>query len=300
MKKLIPLIFYLFTSSLYAQTFTSGYTFSPGETNITDVKLNAVISGMTVSDIPGTALANTTITTGKIANNSITSAKILDSTIVSADVLPRGFTGGEIATNGITEIELNTNMYYRAGIHSFSNVTVAANSFPASGVNGVTTSAGAGDSGKIPKLNGSGQLDNSFIAFPSVLSSNRVTAASGSADTWTQIASLTTTITNGGVVVTGRGTAPVGNAGSIWIRVRSSDHTASATSGGVGTGPGGSTAPSLNVSMVDTLTTAAKTYVLEIADQTGGQTWVANAATGVRGVDAVTNNLGISILQYGK
>ncbi len=39
----------------------------------------------------------------------------------------------------------------------------------------VSTSAGAGDSGKVPKLNGSGQLDTSFLAWKGSIGSGRTT-----------------------------------------------------------------------------------------------------------------------------
>lgn len=310
MKKAASIFFVLFFAMIigstifrtdypHAATITTGVTFTTNQL-VQYYDLNNAINNATVSAIVSGDITDGTIAAADLGANSVTSAKILDGTILTGDIGSRTILGANIVTNGISGIEFNTNITTRAGEWDFTLSRFVANSITNTAVLGASVTTGSGDAGKVVKLNSSGYVDRQIIEYPSVLVTNRATATSGAADTWTAIGSLTTTITNGAVVVTGRATAPVGNAGTIWLRVRDSGHTISATSGGVGTGPGGSTAPSLTVSMVDTVSTVAKTYVIEIADQTGGLTWIANAATGVRGTDTITNNLGMTILQYGR
>lgn len=171
--------FLMFLSVTESATIQTGYSFSAGETNVTHTKLNLAVNGATITGITSSEIQNGTIVADDLANNSVTSAKILDSTIVSADVMPRGFTGGEIATNGVTEIELNTNLYYRTGIHSYSNVTIAANSIIGSGVAGITNSAGVADANKIVKTGPSGKVHRSFndVFMTNIVMVSDVTAA---------------------------------------------------------------------------------------------------------------------------
>jgi hypothetical protein len=182
-----------------AQDFTAGYTFIAGETNITHAKINSMISGMTVANIPGTALADTTIPLGKMAANSVNSSKIVDQTIVTEDVLTRGLAGTVLETNAVDSIALNTNQVTRSGFWYFTNVNTridfsgpsttlnftnstvgfSANQIAGTSVAGVTNSAGASDAGKIVKLNDSGVISTSITPFSGFFTSTNITITAG-------------------------------------------------------------------------------------------------------------------------
>lgn len=183
-----------------AATITPGYTFATNE-QVTAAKLGTLVSGATISAIGTSDLADGSITTLKLGANSVTGAKIVDGTIESGDISNRTIAAVNIATNAITGIELNTNITTRAGFVdlSLSTLTLGAGAVSPTAVAGVTNSAGAADSGKIVKLNPSGQLDGSFF---NRFATNVFLAADtspGSAAT-TTVLSYTTTLGTGAMV----------------------------------------------------------------------------------------------------
>lgn len=292
------LTFLQHNENIDAATITKGYTFATNEL-VTSTKLHTLVDAATLSAIVSADITDGTIVNADMANNSIASANIVDGTIVAADIASRTITSGLIVTNAITDVELNTNLTTRAGLWDLTLTRFTANSITNTAVLGTTTGGSASDSGKIVKLDSNGKIDNTMLSQPAVLTTNRLSATSGTANTWTAIGSLTTTITNGGVVVTGRAVPPVGGASIYYVRVRASDYSISSQAEIVGAGD--TTARALSVSMVDSLTTTStKQYILEIADGNGSQTWTANAATGVAGTDSVTNHMGMTILQQGR
>lgn len=258
---------------MHGATLNRGYTFATNE-QVTATKLHTLVDSGTVTNITAADFADATITGAKIANNTITSGNILDATITGTDLFPRTLTRDLIATNAITEIELNTNLTFRAGTLTFTAATLAfaSDQVPASAVVGVTSSSGAGDSGKIAKLDGTGKFASGFI--PSVGSSSVVTTnlafATGSASgyTWKNIATINTTATSGSVMVLGSAAAVAGTEAASWIRVRDSvTNVVSVVKIG---GNGITSSPVGNTMIIDSLSGSTKSYFMDVANSGGG------------------------------
>jgi len=283
------------TPSVDAATVTSGVAFTTNQV-VQHTHLNNAINNATVSDIVSGDITDGTIAAADLAANSVTSVKILDATVTGSDIGSRTIAASNIQTNGVTEIELATNITLRAGTWNFTSATVTANSIASTAVSGTTTTAGAGDSGKIPKLDSDGKLADSMIRGSSLLSSNRASVvSSASGYTWTTVASLTTTATNGTVIISGRALAAVGDAGNTFLRIR--DASSSVTASIAGTGLGGGNATPFSCTLTDSLSGSAKTYTFELANSGTSVTYTNAAATGVGGVSAQANHLGMTLIQ---
>jgi uncharacterized protein YaiE (UPF0345 family) len=209
------------TPLVNAATVSRGTTFTTNQlVQYTD--LHNLVDNATVSAIVSADITDGTIIAADISDSTITSVKIVDSTIVTADILNRTIISDDIATNAVTEIELHTNITTRAGFLNISNSTFTANMLTPESMQGVTTSAGAGDSGKIPKLNASGLFDSSFLPVAAVISNTvNTTTSSGTAYVWTPVCAVTSTVTRGAISVVGK--ASVFSANSVWCRVRDSN-----------------------------------------------------------------------------
>ncbi len=152
-----------------AATLTKGYTFTTTE-QVTAAKLHSLVDSATVSAITSSDITDGTVAAVDLSSTAVTSGNITDGTITGSDIFARTITTSLIATNAVTGIELSTNITTRTGFVdlSASTLTLANNSVAAAAVVGVTTSAGAADSGKIPKLNASGILDSSMVVASSL------------------------------------------------------------------------------------------------------------------------------------
>lgn len=148
-----------------AATLQTGVTFTTNQL-VQYYDLNNAVNNATISDIVSGDILDGTIAAADLGANSVTSPKILDGTIVTADVASRTLLGSNISTNTITEIELSTNITTRAGLWDLTATRFVANSVTNTAVLGITTGAGAADSGKIPKLNASGIVDSTMLATP--------------------------------------------------------------------------------------------------------------------------------------
>lgn len=94
------------------------------------------------------------------------------------------FVGNAFAADVLNYGDTNFPNYKRFSSITITNgaVITATNSVAKEAVQGVTTSAGAADAGKIGKLNGSGQYDSSFFGTPfttSFTSTNMLFASGG-------------------------------------------------------------------------------------------------------------------------
>ncbi len=181
----------------YSATITPGYVFATNEL-VTAAKLTSLASG-TISGISTADMADGSITTAKLGASSVTAAKIVAGTITTANIANRTILGVNIATNSITEIELSSNITFRVGTLTFQTNQIDG----LVAVSGVTTSAGAGDSGKIPKLNANGKLDTTFSS-TSTTATNLILAndfvVSSGGPYYTNVLSYTTTSGSNGVL----------------------------------------------------------------------------------------------------
>jgi hypothetical protein len=167
-------------------TLTHGYSFSTNE-QVTAAKLHALVDAATVSAISASDFSDGAVSNLKLAANAVTTDKILDGTITVSDILSRTLTSGSIATNAITEIELATNITFRAGFHTYAGTSIAytnatllftTNQISSGYVNGTSVSAGAGDAGKVVRLNGSGLIDSTMTPFSSSFTSTNLAISS--------------------------------------------------------------------------------------------------------------------------
>lgn len=146
-----------------------------------------------------------------------------------------------------------------------NSVITSTNCVSSSAVIGVTNSAGAGDFGKVVKLNGSGTIDSTMIAAATTSIVKRVAlstfTSSGSASTYSVVTNFTTTRTAGGVIINATAT-PVTAGTFWWIRLRDSNTNAVASTEINGTG---GNIDSGNCTLVDVLAGSTKTYYFEIA-----------------------------------
>ncbi len=273
-----------------AATLTPGYSFGATE-QVTTAKLATLVSAATITGIGAGDIANGAIGNVQLGANAVTTDKILDGTILTGDLLARTLVSANLATNAVTAIELNTNLSFRAGILDFTLATITANSVSNSAVLGVTTSAGAGNSGSIPKLNANGKLDTSFFSGSAIVSTNFPShTGSGSANVFTQVGTITTTATNGTVSITGRA-LQVASGNALWLRVRDSTTNVIAQTSVAAAG-----IHILECSLRDTLSGATKTYAIDVASD-GVSTTYTNNLTATVSNPIIQNGLGISILQ---
>jgi hypothetical protein len=199
---------------------------------------------------------------------------------------------GLVATNGLT-VSSGTVNFTGIGTLTIPNDKVAA-----SAVVGITTSAGAADSGKIPKLNGSGVLDTTFLgASGSILTNVSLPSKSiGSGYTWVAVTNITTTRTTGTVVVTARAALDTSGGGVVWIRLRD----ASTNVVGVAmanTAAGGYGNPIATATLLDVLSGSTKTYFMECA--ANGAATVTNSVPSSAASPEFLggNDLGMTIIQ---
>ncbi len=200
----------IYEGRMIGATITPGYVFATNEL-VTAAKLTSLASG-TITGIDTADLADSSVTTAKLSANSVTGAKIVNGTIEGGDISNRTITASLIVTNAITEYELNTNISFRTGFLNFTNAIVGFNTDAIGGgsVVGVTTSAGAGDSGKIPKLNASGKLDSTFLSANLAITTTNLSMTtevnSASANVYYDLVTIVFNQTNGVVIVDGLAT----------------------------------------------------------------------------------------------
>lgn len=189
MKKII-LLLSIFAASLNAATVTPGYLFTTNEL-VSHTKLNLLVSGATVGSIISADITDGTISGADIANNSITSNLVLNASLTGTKFIDRTLTTLLYATNSVDELALKTNIVLRAGTWDMSLSTITFGT-----VNSTIISAGAADTGKLPRLDASGKLDATVIP-SSKVATNQTLAANltlPAAQIWTNIFTYTTTL----------------------------------------------------------------------------------------------------------
>lgn len=279
-----------------AATITRGITFSATDL-VTNTKLHQLVDSATLSAVDTADLSDSAITTAKLGANSVTTSKILNATILGEDIADRTLTGSLYATNSVDGIALSSNVTFRAGTLDFTLATVTSNSIAGSGVSGATNSAGSADQGKIVKLNALGKVDSTMISGSSMLTTNLGTATgSASSYTWQNILTLTTTATNGTVIVTGRAIQS-GNSVSGWVRLR--DVTTNVVSSIYENLAGLDKGLDESVTLTDSLNGTAKTYYLDVAASGNSVIYTNTAPARSQWPIAagVSNGLSIRILQ---
>lgn len=147
------------TSSLYATNSVDGIALN---TNIT---FRAGILDLT---LPTLTFANRVFTSTLYATNSVDEIALntnitfrtgtLNFSAATLTFANRIFTSSLYATNSVDGIALNTNLTFRTGTLNATNAILLLDVN-----NAVTTSAGAADSGKLAKLNASGQISSTMI-----------------------------------------------------------------------------------------------------------------------------------------
>ncbi len=268
-----------------------GHSFTPSE-QVTSDKLNNLVSNATISGIVSSEITDLTIATGDIANQAITAAKIADSTITTGKIANRAITTGLIATGAVTEIELSTNITFRPGFLVFTNmvgVTFSNQQLGAEWSVSVSNTVGVADANKLVRTRSTGAIDRSLLVGSTlVTSSNRVFAVgNASANVWTNIISLTTTATNGTVMLTANAISDTGG-GQQYIRIRDLQTNAiSQSSHTIGTGN-----PVQNVILIDTLSGVPKTYLLDVSSSAANQPY-----TNVSATPFLTNGLYLRMLE---
>jgi len=171
------------------------------------------------------------------------------------------------------------------------------------GVAGVTNSAGATDSNKVVKLNSSGLIDGSMLGAASkvVIAETNFASATGAASSYvfTNVASLTTTITNGVVVIECRAIHN-DNTNPFWIEVTDgSTNVLSQNFFQINPLQGGGSITHGSCCTVDRITNGTKTYRFRMASNAANAPYTNYHATGVGAVNPLTNMLGMRIIQVG-
>jgi hypothetical protein len=192
----------------------------------------------------------------------------------------------------------NTGKMRVTGIAIVTNTIVTTNSVLAHAVVGTQTNTTT--AGTVIKTAAGGGIDTSFTSLfgapATVLTTNFFTGHTGAAaQVYTQVGTITTTITNGIVLI--RGSALQSASGnSMYIRVRDSNTNVVAnTSLKAASGLGNVLQCHLN----DTLTTATKTYALDVASD-GVSIVYTNSLAETGSNPFITNALGITIIQIGR
>lgn len=204
------------------------------------------------------------------------------------------------ADNLVTADPANPGKTKITSISVSSTQITNANSVTALAVVGVTNSTGAGDAGKIPKLNASGKLDSSLFSNASVslvsTNSGADFTGSGSGGTWTSMFTLTTTSTNGYVMLNGQ-TFSVDN--SPWSSARIIDSAGNVIASLTLTDYADSGTVTLpyqyTVSGIDTLSGSTKTYSFQVVATKNSRVWSTNMNTYT---PWATNKHSFKILQF--
>jgi hypothetical protein len=302
MKKFLPILILSFLLAPFAQylfepmennaaTVTTGVTFTTNQT-VQYYHLNDAVNNATVSDIVSGDITDGTIAAVDLGANSVTTAKILDATIATGDIANRTIIAGNIATNTLTETELFTNLNFRSGTLTFSNMVTLVFSngqIASTAVAAISNTVGTANANTIVKTGPLGTIDRSLmVGGSSILSSNLATATGhASANTFTNIASLTTTATNGMVIITARAISSTGG-GMQYIRIRDADTNAvEVSSNTIGTGN-----PALQCTLIDSLSGATKTYFLDVSSSAGSQVY-----TNANATPPIVNGLGLKVIQ---
>jgi hypothetical protein len=261
-----------------AATVTRGTTFTTNQ-QVQYTDLHALVDNATVSSIVSADITDGTIVAADIADSTITSAKVVDGTLTANDILSRTLTASLYGTNSVDGTALNTNINFRPGFLVFSNnvgLVFSDAQIAATAVVSVSNTVGVADANKVVRTKPNGTIDRSLMVGGTIVSvTNRNTATgSGSANTWLSIASLTTTSTNGTVLLTG---SVIGDTsgGMQYLRIRDSgtnivqqiSHTAGAAN------------PAYEVNLTDVLNGTAKTYHLEVASSATTQVYTNANAT---------------------
>lgn len=171
------------------------------------------------------------------------------------------------------------------------------NSVASYAVAGTNASAGAASAGLVVKLDANGKIDSSMAL--NTFSRTNIYLSSftaGTAFTWSTVTNVTTTGTNGVVVVRG---AAVGSAANniVWLRLR--DSTTNMTAQGFNnTSSGGYGHPIVSATLTDALSGATKNYVLEVSAASSSYIFT-NAAPSTAASPPFegTNNFNIEILE---
>lgn len=270
-------------------TITKGYTFSTNE-QVTAAKLHTLVDSATVSAITGSDITDGSIAAVDLGASSVITAKIQDGAVTAGKLGALAVETAKIATNAVGTAQLATNLDMSA-----KAMTFGTNQIVSEWISG--TNAGPGTAGQVVKLGAGGTIDLGLMQRTSLLSTNLITAKSSAATyAWTPIASLVTTSTSGTVYVEGRVTPVPTVPAIVFVRVRDSA-TNWVRSSTTFNGAGFDSAWTVAAGGADTLSGAAKTYVLEVASS-GVSTAFTNAHSN-SGLQAppVVDGLGMTILQ---
>lgn len=130
----------------------------------------------------------------------------------------------------------------------------------------------------------------------SIISTNFTSASTSTAFTWQNIASLTTTTTNGLVTVRGRASSPSSSAPyAFWVRVRNSGTTLVRQGNNLHNGSGNA-GQHAEATLDDTLTGTARTYYLDVSDSSGSLT-LTNAYSASGASPPIVDGMGLEIIQ---
>lgn len=257
-------------------TITSTKTWTVNE-QVTAQKLNDWPGQMTVSLIQGGDIAGLAINNTRLGPNCVTTDKILDGTILGADIAAATITGSLMATGSVDSVQLATNILFRSGVYAFTNANTVVNMGSS---NTTVNLSGANiqfSAGQIP----SSAISNATIS--TVLTTNIAGAVGGNAFTWVTVLSLTTTSTNGTVMVSAKA-SPSSVSAAHYIRIRDASTNIIAQSMVTDYADSGAALDRyfISASGSDSLSGAAKTYYLDIASANSSCTWTnsAGASTG--------------------
>lgn len=272
-----------------AITITPGVTFYSNQ-QVNAEMLNTLVSGAQISGIAGSDIADGSIAAVDLGASSVITSKIQDGAVTASKLGALAVGMNNIATNAVGTVQLSTNVDLSGKV-----ITFGTNQIP--GVSLVGTNAGPGTAGQVIKLGAAGIIDSTLLPSSFVISTNLITATGG-ADTyvWATIATLTTTATNGSVVVEGRATPVAAMPSIVFLRIR--DATTNFARSVTTFNPSGFNSTwMLCVGGVDTLGGTAKTYTLEAACSSGNI--VFTNATSNSGLQAppVADGLGLRIIQ---
>jgi len=181
-----------------------------------------------------------------------------------------------------------------------TNQIVSTNSVAGYAVTGTATNNGA--AGEVVKTSAGGTINSGLITFPSVtLTSTNYTGSNtvfASAYVYVPIAQLSTTKTNGYVKVEASAANDTPSATVLFMRLRdTATNVVSHADIFMNTGGGNAHSPVMSVQLSDILTTASKTYILEVAAASSGTENWTNILTSTQIAAPATNAYFIKIYE---
>ena len=273
---------------------STGHTWTNGEL-ITHTKLNLMVNGGTVTNISTGDIADLANTLAKQAADSVNSSKIVNLSIV-------GGVGGDInyGTIETTNILAGTFNGREFGTTvTFTNATTAlifnTNQILAPYVQGTNFLTGTSTAGFVPKLNVSGKIDPTLC----YASTNKETIISGDVAATAAVATLasvTTTATNGTVLVFGLAQFNYTTTGAGDIQASIDDGSVTMDAGAFKVASADFFAVRIPLMFKDTLTGTAKTYTMKARASGGVGTWELNGLTDTS-AQGITNACKLEIIE---